>query len=78
MSTTQRVKVPPKGDYPDRREAQLQKGDRLWGGSVERSRGPMDKNRIRGNAERGERAQDRKAPIVKAQAVYMRRSCGEG
>jgi len=29
----------------------------------------MYKNRIRGDAERGERAKDRKAPMTKAQAA---------
>jgi hypothetical protein len=29
----------------------------------------MDKNRVRGGAERGERARDRKAPIAKALAT---------
>jgi hypothetical protein len=29
----------------------------------------MDKNRIRGDAERGERAQDREASMAKAQAA---------
>ena len=28
----------------------------MWGGSAERNREPMDKNRIRGAAEQGERA----------------------
>ncbi|HET6365449.1 MAG TPA: hypothetical protein VFG02_10390 [Nitrospirota bacterium] len=31
-------------------------GDRVWEGSVERSCEPMDKNRIEGAAEQGERA----------------------
>jgi hypothetical protein len=38
----------------------------------------MDKNPIRGGAERGERANDREAPMVEAQATYIGRSCGEG
>ena len=33
-------------DHCERSEAQLQEGDRLWEGSVERNRGQMDKNRI--------------------------------
>jgi hypothetical protein len=36
-------------------------------GSV--SRGPMNKNRIRGDVERGERANDREASMAKAQAA---------
>ncbi len=33
---------------------------------MERNRGPMDKNRIAGAAEPGERARNRKALVVKA------------
>lgn len=69
MGAVLRVQVPPKGDHPDRSEPQLRKGDRLWEGSGERNRGPMYKNRIEGDAERGERAKDRKAPMAKAQAA---------
>jgi len=63
------VQVRPKGGHPDRSEPQLRKGDRPWEGSGERNRGPMDKNRIRGDVERGERARNREAPMVKAQAA---------
>ena len=63
------VQVRPKGGHPDRSEPQLREGDRPWEGSGERNRGPMYKNRIRGDAERGERAKDRKAPMTKAQAA---------
>jgi hypothetical protein len=41
----------------------------MWGGSVERSREPMDKNRIQGGAEQGEQARVCKAFVVKAQAA---------
>jgi hypothetical protein len=58
-----------KGGHPDRSEPQLRKGDRPWGGSGERSRGSMYKNRIRGGTERGERAKDREAPMAKAQVT---------
>lgn len=37
----------------------------------------MDKNRIGGIAEQGERAKVREALAVKAQAVYIRRPCGK-
>ncbi|GAB2865411.1 hypothetical protein GCM10027277_37940 [Pseudoduganella ginsengisoli] len=50
------VKVPPQADHSERSDAQLQKGDRLWGGSVERNCEPMNKNRIGGAAKQGERA----------------------
>jgi hypothetical protein len=69
MGAVLRVQVPPKGDHPDRSEPQLRKGDRPWEGSGERNRGPMYKNRIRGGAERGERAIDRPSPMVKARAT---------
>lgn len=44
-------------------------GDQSWEGSGERNRGPMYKNRIRGDAEHGERARTREAAMVKAQAA---------
>ena len=69
MNVVLGVQVPPKGDHPKRSELQLRKGDQSWGGSRERNRGPMNKNRIRGGAERGERARCRKASMVKAQAT---------
>jgi hypothetical protein len=69
MGAVLRVQVPPKGDHPNRSEPQLQEGDRLWKGSGERNRGPMDKNHVRGDAERGERAIGREAPMAKAQAA---------
>ena len=37
----------------------------MWGGSVERSCGPMNKNRIEGVAEQGERTMDREALVTK-------------
>jgi len=63
------VQVPPKGDHPERSELQLRKGNQSWGGSRERNRGPMNKNRIGGGAERGECARCHKASMVKAQAT---------
>jgi len=41
----------------------------VWGGSVNRNREPMDKNRIEGEADQGERAKDREALVVKDQAA---------
>ena len=41
----------------------------MWEGSVERNREPMDKNRIEGAAEQGERAMNREAVVVKAQVA---------
>ena len=69
MNVVLEVKVLSKGDHPNRSELQLRKGDRPWEGSRERNRGPMYKNRIEGDAERGERANDREASMVKAQAA---------
>jgi len=69
MGAVLRVQVPPRGDHPDRSEPQLREGDQPWEGSGERNRGPMYENRIRGDAERGERAKDREAPMVEAQAA---------
>ena len=54
-------------------EAQLHMGDRVWGGSVERSCEPMNKSRIEGAAEQGERAMNREALVIKAR---RRRSGG--
>jgi len=67
MGTTLEVKVPPKTGHRDRSEAQLRKGDRPWEGSVERRRGPTDRNRIQaGNTRRGERAVNREASMTKS------------
>ena len=38
----------------------------MWEGSVERNCEPMDKNRIEGAAEQGERARNREALVIKA------------
>jgi len=66
MGVLLRVQVPPRADHSERSEAQLRKGDRPWGGSVDRNCEPMDKNRIRGAAKQGERAYNREALVVKA------------
>lgn len=60
------VQVLSKGGHPYRSETQLRKGDRPWEGSVERTVGPMDKNRVGGGVER---ARNRKTPMVKAPAM---------
>ena len=54
-------------------EAQLHEGDRVCGGSVERNRGPMNKNRIEGAADQGEQASDREALVTRGK---RRRSGG--
>jgi hypothetical protein len=73
MGALLRVQVPPQADHSERSEAQLRKGDRPWRGSVERNCEPMNKNRIQGAAEQGERAENREALVVKAK---RRRSGG--
>ena len=69
MTYTLEVQVLPKADHSDRSEAQLRKGDRPWEGSVERNRGPTNRNRIQGAADQGERAHNREALMVKDQAA---------
>jgi hypothetical protein len=66
MSALLWVRVPPQADHSERSEAQLRKGDRAWEGSVDRNCEPMNKNRIEGVTEQGERACDREALVVKA------------
>jgi hypothetical protein len=73
MGAILEVKVLPRADHSERSEAQLREGDQAWGGSVERNREPMDKNRIRGVADQGERAHRREALVVKEK---LRRSGG--
>jgi len=69
MGTNLEVQVLPRAGHRDRSEAQLRKGDRPWGRSVERNRWPTYRNQIRGDAERGERARNREAAMAKAQAA---------
>jgi hypothetical protein len=45
----------------------------MWGGSVERSCVPMNKNRIEGVADQGERTMNREALVIKGK---RRRSGG--
>ncbi len=51
MGAILEVEVLLQADHSEQSEAQLREGDRAWGGSVERNREPMDKNRIRGDAD---------------------------
>jgi len=69
MNVVLGVEVPPEGDHPERSELQLRKGDRPWEGSRKRNRGPMYKDRMQGGVERGERAIDCEASMVKAQTT---------
>ena len=69
MGALLEVQVLPQADHSERSEAQLREGDRAWGGSVERNCEPMDKNRIEGVADQGERARNREALVVKDQAA---------
>ena len=54
MGAILEVKVLPQADHSERSEAQLHKGDQVWGGSAQRKREPMNKNQIRGTASQGE------------------------
>ena len=56
MGTVLEVRALSRAGHSEGREAQGRKGDRPSEGSVERSRGLMNKNRIRGIGDRGERA----------------------
>ena len=73
MGAILEVKVLPRADHSERSNTQLRKGDRAWGGSVERSREPMYKNQIRGAASQNERASHREVVVVKE---MLRRSGG--
>ena len=59
------VKVLPRAGHSEGSETQGREGDRPSGGRVKRSRGLMNKNRIRGVGDRGERAANREAPVTK-------------
>ena len=50
----------------------------MWGGSVERICGPMNKNRIEGVADQGERANGREALVTKARWRRSGGECSEG
>ena len=50
----------------------------MWGGSVERSCEPMNKNCIEGVVEQGERAMNRKALVTKARRRKCDGKCDEG
>src|SRR5687768_447058 len=65
MGTDLEVKVLSRAGHSEGRETQGRKGDRPSEGSVERTCGPMDKNRIRGAVDRGERAMNREASVTK-------------
>ena len=65
MGAILEVKVLPRADHSERSESQLREGDRAWGGSDERNREPMDKNRIRGVVDQGEQARNCEALVVK-------------
>jgi hypothetical protein len=65
MGADLEVKVLPRAGFSEGSEAQGRLGDLPSGGRVERSCGPMNKNRIRGVDDWGERANDREAPETK-------------
>jgi hypothetical protein len=67
MGALLRVQVPSRASHSERSEAQLPEGDRVWGASVDRTCGPMDKNWIEGDTDQGERAKSREALVTKGQ-----------
>jgi hypothetical protein len=73
MGTDLEVQVLSRAGHSAGREAQGRKGDRPSEGSVERARGPMDKDWIGGAVDRGERAMRREASVTKGK---RRRSGG--
>jgi hypothetical protein len=73
MGAALEVRVLSQAGHSERSEPQLRKGDRSWEGSGERNRGPTYRNRIRGGAVQGERANDREALVAKGRG---RRSGG--
>lgn len=69
MGINSEVKVLSQAGHSEGREAQGHGGDKVSEGSVERNRGLMNKNRIRGADNRGERANDREASVTKGPCV---------
>jgi hypothetical protein len=61
--------------HRDSREPQERNREGAFGGSGERTDGPTNRNRIRGDAEQGERATDRETVVTKAR---RRKSGGRG
>ena len=45
---------------------------------MERTREPMNKNRVLGAGNRGEWANDHEALVIRRDPAYIRRLCGEG
>ena len=62
------VRVPLRAGHSEQSEAQLRKGDRPWGGSVERNRELMNKNRIEGDVDQGEQSKSCEALVAKSLA----------
>ena len=65
MGANLEVQVLPQVVHVEGREAQGRKSDRPSGGSVERTREPMNKNRIQGADDWGEQANDCEAAMDK-------------
>ena len=63
MGAILEVEVLPRAVHSERREAQLRGGNESWGGRVDRTCGPMNKNRIRGDFEEGEWANNHEALV---------------
>lgn len=69
MGALLEVQVLSRAGHSERSEAQLHEGDRVWEGSAERNREPMNKNRTEGGADQCERANNREAFVTKGQAA---------
>jgi len=74
------VQILPQAGHCKGSEAQGREGDRPSGGSVERSRGKMDKNRIRGAADRvvWEGTGEDHSPPLSRLASFVRGPCPRG
>src|SRR5437870_3008591 len=73
MGTDSEVKVPRELGHRDPREPQGDGREAVAEGSGERTCGPTNRNRIEGDADQGERANDREALVTKGR---RRRSGG--
>ena len=65
MGADLEVKVLSRADHSEGSEAQVRKGDQPCGGRVERIHEPMNKNRIEGVGDQGERAKNREALVIR-------------
>jgi len=69
MGALLRVQVPLRAGHSEQSEAQLHEGDRVWGGSAERNREPMDKNRIGRHCRAGRAGKRLRSSCDRGEAV---------